>query len=116
MTTRMNHKFTYPELNYDAPVNFQPCTKLTIFFHKPDDLSPGQFSDHWAHFHADILLAMPLFRKLGLRYSQYHQSPEMKARFKSTGLEGINLLEHDGYAELWFRTWMTGLLFRKAGS
>ena len=55
--TKIDHKFTYPQLSYDAKPNIQPCIKLTFYFNKLPNVSYEQFYGHWSTVHADLTVA-----------------------------------------------------------
>ncbi|KAJ5958504.1 Dimeric alpha-beta barrel [Penicillium vulpinum] len=97
-----DHKFTHPELNYEAEPNFQPVIKVSVFFRKKDGISHEDFFTHWQTVHADLAVATEAFQHNILRYVQHHQTPEMKARM--TGI-GESVLDYDACAQLWVRNW-----------
>ncbi|KAI8954218.1 EthD domain-containing protein [Xylaria longipes] len=105
---KIKHEFTHPQLDYSSEPNFQPCIKISIFFKKLDSVDYDTFFGHWQTVHADLAVASQAFRQNIVRYSQHHQTPEMKER--ALGLGG-NVLDYDGCAELWVRTWDDWLLF-----
>ncbi|PLB50104.1 hypothetical protein P170DRAFT_424526 [Aspergillus steynii IBT 23096] len=102
-----SHTFTYPELNSPTP-NIQPAIKISVFFHKLPDISPEKFFTHWQSIHADLAIATQAFQKHILRYVQHHQTPEMKDRARSLG---ENVLEYDGCAQMWVRSWDDWMAF-----
>ncbi|KAH8685063.1 EthD domain-containing protein [Ilyonectria robusta] len=106
--TKVDHKFTHPELNYDSTPNFQPCIKVSVFFRKLDSIDHDTFFGHWQTVHADLAVATQAFRKHIVRYSQHHQTVEMKQRAESLG---ENVLDYDGCAQLWVRSWDDWLAF-----
>ena len=54
---KIDHRFTYPQLSYDAKKNTQPCIKLTFYFNKLPNVSYEQFYGHWSTVHADLTVA-----------------------------------------------------------
>jgi hypothetical protein len=44
--TKIDHKFTHPQLDYNAEPNFQPCIKVSVFFRKIDSVSYETFFGH----------------------------------------------------------------------
>lgn len=123
---KISHNFTHPELDYDAKPNFQPCIKVSVFFKKKDGIDFDTFFGHWQTVHADLALATKAFRNHIIRYAQvsplnfhapkggrlaiflitfctqHHQTPLMKERARSLG---ENVLDYDGCAQLWVRSW-----------
>jgi hypothetical protein len=65
--TKIDHKFTFPQLSYDAPKNNQPCIKLSFYFNKLPEVSYEQFYGHWSTVHADLTVAA---KEFGLRKIQ----------------------------------------------
>lgn len=59
--TKIDHKFTYPQLSYDAKKNTQSCVKLTFFFSKLPEVSHEQFYGHWSTVHADLTVGAKAF-------------------------------------------------------
>ncbi|OJJ08263.1 hypothetical protein ASPVEDRAFT_47436 [Aspergillus versicolor CBS 583.65] len=106
--TRINHNFKHKELSYDATPNYQPAIKVSVFFKKLEGVTFETFFEHWQTVHADLAIATQAFQNHILRYAQHHQTPEMKERARSLG-EGV--LEYDGCAQLWVRTWDDWLAF-----
>ncbi|CAI6094028.1 unnamed protein product [Clonostachys chloroleuca] len=91
---RIDHKFNFELFDYDTPENFQPCIKLEFFFYKLPDVSSEHFHKHYAHIHSDITVAARSFGAHKVqRYTQLHQTPEMKARAKALGLD---VFDYDG--------------------
>ncbi|KPM43011.1 hypothetical protein AK830_g3539 [Neonectria ditissima] len=136
---KVEHEFTHPQLNYDSTPNFQSCIKVSVFFKKIDSIDYDTFFGHWQTVHADLAVATQAFRKHIVRYCQvrsqlilhnilsssgnqwphnkavsvltnfrHHQTVEMKERARSLG---ENVLEYDGCAQLWVRTWDDWLEF-----
>lgn len=69
--TKIDHKFTFPQLSYDAPKNTQPCIKLSFYFNKLPEVSYEQFYGHWSTVHADLTVAAEEFGFLKIqRYVQ----------------------------------------------
>ncbi|KAJ5698170.1 hypothetical protein N7462_000175 [Penicillium macrosclerotiorum] len=97
-----NHKSKHPELAYDVEPNYQPSIKVSVYFRKRDGISSEQFHKHWETVHADLAAATQAFQNHILRYVQHHQTPDMKARAASLG---EIVLEYDGCAQLWVRSW-----------
>jgi hypothetical protein len=54
---KIDHKFTNPQLSYDAKPNTQSCIKLTFYFNKLPEVSYEQFYGHWSTVHADLTVA-----------------------------------------------------------
>lgn len=68
--TKIDHKFTYDRLGYDAEPNFQPCIKVSVFFRKLDSVSYETFFGHWRTVHADLAVAAQAFQDVIQRYVQ----------------------------------------------
>ncbi|KAI0863006.1 EthD domain-containing protein [Xylaria cubensis] len=105
---KFEHEFTHPQLDYSSEPNFQPCVKVSIFFKKLDSVDYDTFFGHWQTVHADLVVATQAFRKNIVRYAQHHQTPEMKERMRSLG---VNVFDYDGCAQIWVRTWDDWLSF-----
>ncbi|KAF9889462.1 hypothetical protein FE257_007364 [Aspergillus nanangensis] len=99
---KIDHQFTYPSLSYTAEPNFQPAIKVSVLFRKREGVSHETFFGHWQTVHADLAVATHAFQNHILRYAQHHQTPEMKERARSLG---ENVLDYDGCAQLWVRSW-----------
>ncbi|VUC33175.1 unnamed protein product [Clonostachys rosea] len=100
---RIDHKFNFELFDYDTPENFQPCIKLEFFFYKLPDVSSEHFHKHYAHIHSDITVAARSFGAHKVqRYTQLHQTPEMKTRAKALGMD---VFDYDGCSALWFQKW-----------
>lgn len=74
--TKIDHKFTYDRLNYDAEPNYQPCIKVSVFFKKLDSVSYETFFGHWRTVHADLAVAAQAFQDVIQRYVQVVMSFE----------------------------------------
>jgi hypothetical protein len=72
--TKIDHKFTHPQLDYNAEPNFQPCIKVSVFFRKIDSVSYETFFGHWQSVHADLAVATQAFRDSIQRYVQVSQT------------------------------------------
>ncbi|OBT39689.1 hypothetical protein VE00_09973 [Pseudogymnoascus sp. WSF 3629] len=105
---KIDHQFANAKLSYDSEPNFQPCIKVSVFFKKIDSIDYDTFFCHWQTVHADLATATQAFKTHIVRYVQHHQTPEMKTRAASLG---ENILEYDGCAQLWVRTWDDWLAF-----
>ncbi|KAL4897836.1 EthD domain-containing protein [Aspergillus ambiguus] len=105
---KIDHQFTHAELSYDAEPNYQPAIKVSVFFRKRPGISYDTFFGHWQTVHADLAVATQAFQGHILRYVQHHQTPVMKARAQSLG---ENVLDYDGCAQLWVRTWDDWMAF-----
>ncbi|KAL3486077.1 EthD domain-containing protein [Aspergillus germanicus] len=108
MPTKPDHKFKHPELSFAAEPNFQPAIKVSVYFKKLDNITYETFYHHWRTVHADLAVATQAFQDHILRYVQHHQTPEMKERARSLG---ENVLDYDGCAQLWVRTWDDWMAF-----
>ena len=72
-------------------------------------MSIQQFHRHWETVHADLTIATKDFLVCDIkRYVQFHQTPEMKEKAKSLGLEH---LDFDGCSELWVKDFEDALKF-----
>ncbi|KAK3703728.1 hypothetical protein LTR37_014306 [Vermiconidia calcicola] len=101
--TKINHKFENEALSYDAKPNYQPCIKLSFWFRKLPEVSDEQFHRHWETVHADLTIATRDFNVCRIqRYVQFHQTPELKEKAQSLGLEH---LDFDGCSEIWVKSW-----------
>jgi len=108
--TKIDHKFTFPQLSYDATPNTQGSIKLTFYFSKLPDVSYEQFYGHWSTVHADLTVAAKNFAALKIqRYVQIGQTPEWKA--KTAQLTGVKTLDFDGCSEIWVRSWEDWMAF-----
>jgi len=106
----IDHKFTNPQLAYDAKPNIQPCIKLTFYFNKLPEVSYEQFYGHWSTVHADLTVAAQGFNLCKIqRYVQVAQKPEFKEKAKE--LTGIKMLEFDGCSEIWVQSWEDWMKF-----
>lgn len=96
---QIDHDFKNQQLSYGEAPNYQPCIKLSFFFNKLPDVSYEQFHHHWETVHADLTVAAKDFKACKIqRYVQFHQTPEMKEKAKSLGLEHVDF---DGCSEIW---------------
>jgi hypothetical protein len=70
-----------------------------MFFNKRTDISHDYFHEHWAHVHADLVAGSRAWKdnKI-LRYTQYHQTPEMKQEAADMGYP---MMEWDACSEFW---------------
>ncbi|KAF2404504.1 hypothetical protein EJ06DRAFT_526587 [Trichodelitschia bisporula] len=99
---KIDHKFSYDELAYDTPKNYQPCVKLSFFFNKLPNVSYEHFHRHWETVHADLAISAREFGLCGLkRYSQHHQTPDFKEKVTALGMD---LMDYDGCSEIWVRS------------
>lgn len=106
---KIDYQFKHEQLSYDAKPNYQPCVKLSFYFSKLPNVSYEQFHRHWETVHADLTVAAKDFKACKLqRYVQFHQTPEMKEKARSLGL---NHLEYDGCSEIWVKEWDDWLRF-----
>ncbi|KXL44412.1 MAG: hypothetical protein FE78DRAFT_40837 [Acidomyces sp. 'richmondensis'] len=106
---KINHRFKNAQLSYEATPNYQPLIKLSFYFNKLPHVSYEQFHRHWETVHADLTIAAKDFKVCKLqRYVQFHQTPEMKEKAKSLGL---NHIEFDGCSEIWVRNWDDWMAF-----
>lgn len=88
--------------------------KLLFFFSKKEGATDEQFHRHWETVHADLTIASKDFRVFNIqRYTQIHQTADMKEKVKSTGAD---LLDYDGCSELWVKSWDDWAKFAKVGS
>lgn len=100
---KIDHEFKNDSLSYDAKPNYQPYIRLSFWFSKLPEVSCEQFHRHWETVHADLTVATKDFRVNDIkRYVQFHQTPEMKERAKSLGLEH---LDYDGCSEIYVKSW-----------
>ncbi|KAK3048038.1 hypothetical protein LTR09_010553 [Extremus antarcticus] len=100
---KIDHDFKNDQLSYDAKPNYQPCIKLSFWFSKLPEVSYEQFHRHWETVHADLTIATKDFGVCKVqRYVQFHQTPEMKERAQSLGLEHFDF---DGCSEIWVKSW-----------
>ena len=98
---KIDHEFKNEPLSYDAKPNYQPYVRLSFWFNKLPDVSYEQFHRHWETVHADLTIATKDFLVCDIkRYVQFHQTPEMKEKAKSLGLEHMDF---DGCSELWVK-------------
>jgi hypothetical protein len=73
---KIDHKFSNPQLTYDAKPNIQPCIKLTFYFNKLPKVSYEQFYGHWSTVHADLTIAARGFNSCKIqRYVQVFALP-----------------------------------------
>jgi hypothetical protein len=79
------------------------CIKVSFFFKKLPHVTYDHFFTHYGHVHSDLTVSA---RSFGLykiqRYTQHHQTPEMKARLRALGMD---CLDYDGCSTLWVRSW-----------
>lgn len=75
---KINHNFTYSQLDYDATPNIQPCIKLSFWFNKLPNVSDEQFHRHWETVHADLTVAAKDFNVCKIQ--RYVQVSVDKAR------------------------------------
>ncbi|CAK7214808.1 hypothetical protein SCUCBS95973_002259 [Sporothrix curviconia] len=109
---RIDHQFTYPRFDYDTPVKYQPCIKISLFFRKRPDVSYEHFYKHWATVHADLTAASGEFRSRNiLRYTQHHCTPEERARIHELGVEAM---DYDACTTMWVRAWDDMVQFHKS--
>jgi hypothetical protein len=66
---KIEHNFTYHELDYAHGPNYQPCIKVSVFFKKKADINYETFFGHWASVHADLAVACKAFAPIQ-RYVQ----------------------------------------------
>ncbi|KAF2492443.1 hypothetical protein BU16DRAFT_515406 [Lophium mytilinum] len=100
---KIDHQFAFKELEYETEENYQPCIKLSFFFSKLPHVSYEHFHKHYAHVHADLTVASKDFNVCKIqRYVQTHQTPEMKEKVKSLGMD---LLDYDGCSQIWVKSW-----------
>ncbi|KAF2677360.1 hypothetical protein K458DRAFT_447012 [Lentithecium fluviatile CBS 122367] len=100
---KIDHKFSNPSLEWDAKENYQPCIKLSFFFKKLPDVDDDHFQMHYNHVHADLTVASKDFNVVKIqRYVQTYQTPEMKEKIKSLGME---LLDYDACSQIWVKSW-----------
>lgn len=58
---------------------------------------------HYNHVHADLTIACKKFHAVNIqRYTQFYQSPDMKAKLQSLGMD---VLDYDACSTLWVRNW-----------
>lgn len=106
---KIDHHFKHSQLSYEATPNYQPLIKLSFYFNKLPDVSYEQFHRHWETVHADLTIAAKDFKVCKLqRYVQFHQTPDMKGKAESLGLEP---LAFDGCSEIWVRNWDDWMTF-----
>ncbi|KAL6242215.1 hypothetical protein RBB50_010763 [Rhinocladiella similis] len=92
---------TFDRLASLQTANRQPYFKITFFLTKKAGLSDEEFHRHWETLHADLTVATKGFRDiLGLRYVQFHQTPEIKAVAETLGYP---VLPYDGCTEMYVR-------------
>ncbi|KAF2265499.1 hypothetical protein CC78DRAFT_461048 [Lojkania enalia] len=110
---KIDHKFTYPQLAWDQKENYQrkffysllpiSCIKLSFFFKKLPNVDDDHFQMHYNHVHSDLTVASKNFNVCKIqRYVQNYQTPEMKEKVKSLGME---LLDYDACSSIWVRSW-----------
>ncbi|KAH7377327.1 hypothetical protein BKA66DRAFT_572128 [Pyrenochaeta sp. MPI-SDFR-AT-0127] len=100
---KIHHQFANPRFEWDVKENYQPCIKLCFFFRKLPSVSDVHFQMHYNHVHADLTVACEKFHAVKItRYTQTYQSPEMKERVKSLGME---VLDYDACSTIWVRRW-----------
>ncbi|KAI1614607.1 EthD domain-containing protein [Exophiala viscosa] len=95
----LQHDFVFDRLSPEAKPNHQPYVKLTFFFKKRADISYEDFHKHWETVHADLAVASEPFGLYIARYTQYHQTPQLKSAAE-TCVEGMELLDFDGCSEI----------------
>jgi hypothetical protein len=106
---KIDHEFKNDSLSYDAKPNYQPCIRLSFWFNKLPDVSYEQFHRHWETVHADLTVATKDFLVCDIkRYVQFHQTPELKEKAKSLGLEHM---DYDGCSELWVKDFDDAMKF-----
>jgi len=99
---KIDHKFAFDALSYDAKPNYQPYVKLSFFFNKLPHVSYEQFHKHWETIHADLTVGTNAFWNSKVqRYVQFHAPPEAKEKVKGLGLE---LMDYDGCSEIWVKS------------
>ncbi|ORY06914.1 EthD domain-domain-containing protein [Clohesyomyces aquaticus] len=100
---KIDHQFAFKEFEWDAKENYQPCIKLSFFFKKLPNVDDDHFQKHYSHVHADLTVASKQFNVVRIqRYVQLYQSPEMKEKIKSFGME---LLDYDACSQIWVKSW-----------
>lgn len=58
---------------------------------------------HYNHVHADLTVACKKFHAVKIaRYTQTYQTPEMKDKVRSLGME---VLDYDACSTIWVRRW-----------
>ncbi|KAF2653503.1 hypothetical protein K491DRAFT_514932 [Lophiostoma macrostomum CBS 122681] len=103
MHNKVDHRFTYEELEWNHKENYQPCIKLSFFFKKLPNVDDDHFQMHYNHVHSDLTIASKGFNVYKVqRYVQLYQSPEMKEKIRSLGME---LLDFDAVSTLWVKDW-----------
>lgn len=106
---KVDHDFKNQSLSYEAKPNYQPYIRLSFWFKKLPEVSYEQFHRHWETVHADLTIATKDFLVCDIkRYVQFHQTPEMKEKAKSLGLEHMDF---DGCSELWVKDFDDALKF-----
>ncbi|KAH7121049.1 hypothetical protein B0J11DRAFT_438037 [Dendryphion nanum] len=110
---KVDHQFANPELQWEAKENYQrehtidmmrkACIKLSFFFKKLPDVDDDHFQMHYNHVHSDLTVASKEFNVVKIqRYVQTYQTPEMKEKIKSLGME---LLDYDACSQIWVKSW-----------
>ena len=70
-----------------------------MFFNKKPGISYEYFQNHWHHVHADLVTSSKAYKgnKI-LRYNQFHQSAEDKAK---GAILGYPMMDWDACTEFW---------------
>ena len=95
----VQRNFGHSTLAYDTPPNKQTYVRISMFFNKKPGISYEYFLNHWRHVHADLVTSSKAYKENKIRrYTQFHQSPESKAK----GAEiGYPMMDWDACTEFW---------------
>ncbi|KAF2013900.1 hypothetical protein BU24DRAFT_464626 [Aaosphaeria arxii CBS 175.79] len=100
---KIDHQFSDSRFEWDSKENLQPCIKLSFFFKKLPNVDDDHFQMHYNHVHADLTVASKQFDVVKIqRYVQTYQTPEMKEKIKSLGME---VLDYDACSQIWVKDW-----------
>ncbi|KAF2006270.1 hypothetical protein P154DRAFT_570334 [Amniculicola lignicola CBS 123094] len=98
---KINHKFNFPEFEWEKKENYQPCIKLSFFFKKLPTVDDDHFQMHYNHVHSDLTVASKKFNVVKVQRYLY-QSPAMKQKVKDLGME---VLDFDAVSQIWVKSW-----------
>ncbi|RAH66135.1 EthD domain-containing protein [Aspergillus aculeatinus CBS 121060] len=80
----------------------EPLIRLTLLLKKRNDITHEEFHHHWTHVHGPLVSAW-LRRHGVIRYVQYHQLPELRAKatalWEFLGADSIS--DWDGHVQLY---------------
>ncbi|TVY47500.1 hypothetical protein LOCC1_G002240 [Lachnellula occidentalis] len=109
ITNLVEHEFTFPQLDREATPNYQPYLKMSFYFRKRADITHQEFHEHWQTVHADLATSAAPFAQYVTRYTQTHQTPELKEKLQKFG--NMQMLDFDGCSEIWVRSYEDGEKF-----